>query len=523
MKRLMVVDDEAVITTQLEDRLQSMEYDVVGTASSAEESVSMARELCPDLILMDIVMKGKLDGIDAARTIKADMDIPIIFLTAYAEDKYVERAMEVEPFGYIVKPFRENEIRANIEIALHKKELERNRKQAEERIRRLFLAIEYNPYKIMIIDTGGNIEFVNNKFCQITNYTPKEVLGKHIRFLKSDEMSYGVDEDMWGKITYGEEWRGELCIRKKDGTLDLKYTVALPVKNIKGDMVLFVVVMEETAKRKKRKDILLQSEKLNSIRTMTAGIAHEFNNLFAVISGNVQLLRDSFEDHGELKEGLHTIKKTIDNGAEIIRNMHSFAKTDRDTSEYVFCDLRHLIIQAIDFTMPRWKHTAITNDINYHIDREGMKGRLETLCDPTELKEVFIYIIDNALDAMPDGGTITVATRCVRSEELGVESKKENASLPVRQAGELRTQNSELKGDFVEIIFADTGNGMSEEVKGSIFEPFFTTRRPQRIGLGMSVAHGIIRRHDGKIDVESDVGKGTTVTISIPIARGIAK
>jgi len=99
MKRLMVVDDEAVITTQLERRLQSMKYDVVGTASSAEESVSMARELGPDLILMDIVMKGKLDGIDAARKIKADMDIPIIFLTAYADDKYIKRAVLAEPFG----------------------------------------------------------------------------------------------------------------------------------------------------------------------------------------------------------------------------------------------------------------------------------------------------------------------------------------------------------------------------------------------------------------------------------------
>ena len=187
MKRLMVVDDEAVITTQLEDRLQSMKYDVVGTASSAEESVSMARELCPDLILMDIVMKGKLDGIDAARIIKADMDIPIIFLTAYADDKYIKRAMEVEPYGYIVKPFRENEIRANIEIALYKKDLERKQEQAEKRIRRLFLAIEHNPYMVLIMDTEGKTEYVNAEFIQLTGYTSKEAVVKNISLLKSDE------------------------------------------------------------------------------------------------------------------------------------------------------------------------------------------------------------------------------------------------------------------------------------------------------------------------------------------------
>ncbi|MBT6563284.1 MAG: response regulator, partial [Candidatus Scalindua sp.] len=160
MSRLMIVDDEAVITTQLEDRLQSMKYDVVGTASSAEESVSMARVLRPDLILMDIVMQGKFDGIDAAKIIKTDMDIPIIFLTAYADDKYIKRAIQADPFGYIVKPFRENEIKANIEIALYRKNLERKQKQTEERIRRLFFVIEHNPYMIMIMDTEGNIEFV---------------------------------------------------------------------------------------------------------------------------------------------------------------------------------------------------------------------------------------------------------------------------------------------------------------------------------------------------------------------------
>ena len=159
MRRLMVVDDEAVIAMQLEDHLQSMKYDVVGTASSAEESVSMARKLCPDLILMDIVMEGKLDGIDAARMIKEEMDIPIIFLTAYADDKVVNRAMQPEPFGYIVKPFRESEIKANIEIALYRKGLEQKRKQAEERIRRLFLAIDHNPHIIMIIDIEGKRTF----------------------------------------------------------------------------------------------------------------------------------------------------------------------------------------------------------------------------------------------------------------------------------------------------------------------------------------------------------------------------
>ncbi|MFQ5686262.1 MAG: response regulator [Candidatus Scalindua sp.] len=499
----MVVDDEAVITTQLEDRLQSMKYDVVGTASSAEESVSMARELLPDLILMDIVMKGKLDGIDAARIIKADMDIPIIFLTAYTEDKYIERAKNVEPFGYIVKPFRENEIRANIEIALYRKNLERKQKQVKERIRRLFLAIEHNPYMILIMDVEGKIEYANSRLTQFINYTLEEVIGKDIRFLKHGEMPSGVNEDIWGKITSGEEWRGELSIRKKDGTPDLKYTIALPLKNTNGDIIFFIVVMEDANNREKRMEMLLQSEKLNSIRTITAGIAHEFNNILAVIYGNVQLLRKEYRDTKELRDGLRSIQKAAGDGAEIVREMRKFTEMKKDTSAFVLSDNKGILKQAIKFTKPRWGNMAQAKGINYHIDEEGIEETPMIMCIPLELREVFVNIINNALDAMPDGGTITVATRCVRPP-----------------AG-LRTLNSELKGDFIEITFADTGKGMPEDVKRKIFDPFFTTRSPEGRGLGLSAAYGTIKRHGGRIEVESVEGKGTKFTISIPITREV--
>ena len=123
MKKLMIVEDEAVIAMQLGMRLRAMGYDVVGTATSAEESIRMARDLSPCLILMDIVMEGDLDGIDAAETIKSEMDTPIIFLTAYTDGEYINRAKNVGPFGYIVKPYSENELMANIEIAIHKKQV----------------------------------------------------------------------------------------------------------------------------------------------------------------------------------------------------------------------------------------------------------------------------------------------------------------------------------------------------------------------------------------------------------------
>jgi len=135
MHKIMIVDDEIVITMQLEERLTAMGYEVVGRASSGEASIDMARHFRPDLILMDIVMPGMLNGIDASETIRAELDIPIIFLTAYADDKFVNRAKRMQPFGYIVKPFQAEEIRAAIEIALHKKDMERRLRKAEEEYR----------------------------------------------------------------------------------------------------------------------------------------------------------------------------------------------------------------------------------------------------------------------------------------------------------------------------------------------------------------------------------------------------
>jgi two-component system, response regulator PdtaR len=124
MSKILVVDDEAIITMQLEERLSAMGYTVAGMASSGEDAIEKARRLTPDLVLMDIVMPGKLNGIEAAKTIAGEMDIPVVFVTSYADDTIIEKAKQVGPYGYIVKPFNELEIKAAIEVALFRKTTE---------------------------------------------------------------------------------------------------------------------------------------------------------------------------------------------------------------------------------------------------------------------------------------------------------------------------------------------------------------------------------------------------------------
>lgn len=173
MPKTMIVDDEAIISMQLEKHLTTMGYEVIGAATSGEESIKMAKRLRPDLILMDIVMPGQLDGIDAAEAIKAEQDIPVIFLTSYAEEELIQRAKHVEPFGYIVKPYEERQLKAAMEVALYKKEIERRLRESEERFRTV---ADFTYDWEYWIGPDGNYIYVSPSCERVTGYGVNEFL-----------------------------------------------------------------------------------------------------------------------------------------------------------------------------------------------------------------------------------------------------------------------------------------------------------------------------------------------------------
>ncbi|MCP4252545.1 MAG: CBS domain-containing protein, partial [Candidatus Scalindua sp.] len=239
--------------------------------------------------------------------------------------------------------------------------------------------------------------------------------------------------------------------------------------------------------RKQIEGALIQSEKLKSIGTITAGISHEFNNLLAVISGNVELLEEAYKHDKVLTNLLRTIMKATDDGAEITSSMLKFTKTKQDVKGIVYSDIRAMIMHSIEFTKPRWKNEAQARGIHYKIDTKRMNSIPSMMCKPSEMREIFINIITNALDAMPEGGTISFST----------------------------FSNSHT----LFVCIADTGEGMSENVQRNIFDPFFSTKGVEGTGLGMSLVYGIVTRYGGKIDVNSEIGNGTTFTLQFPIAN----
>lgn len=243
--------------------------------------------------------------------------------------------------------------------------------------------------------------------------------------------------------------------------------------------------------RRQIEETILHLEKMKDLGEITAGIAHEFNNILAIISGNAQLLEENFSGSKASMDCLRTIRRVAYDGTKILSRMYKFTDINRDISGDVRVNMRELLNQAIDFTMPRWKNMAQAEGITYKLDRKGLKKVPSIQGNPSELREVLVNIINNALDAMADGGRISFRTRS--------------------------------KEEIVFISISDTGEGMTEDVIKKIFDPFFTTKRPQGTGLGLSVSYGIITRHKGNIDVESKVGKGSTFTLRLPIKKRAAR
>ena len=359
------------------------------------------------------------------------------------------------------------------------------RKQAEDEHRNIFdLSIDM----ICICDIkNGYFMKINHAFEKTLGYSEEELLGSPFyNFIHPDDIGPTTNE-IEEMLAIGKEVVGfENRYRCKDGSYKWLMWTAKPIP----ENGITYATAHDITKRIKMEETLFQSEKLKFLGVITAGVAHEFNNILAVILGTAELLDSGFEDDQELKKGLNGIIVAGENGAGIVKDMLSYVKSQEEAgiSNYTPFDIRCLLEEAINFTSHRWESMAQAKGVDYQIYREDMREIPEVLCSHAELLGVFINIINNALDAMPDGGRLSFSTSS--------------------------------NDDTIFISISDTGNGMPEDVRRKIFDPFFTTRRPLGTGLGMSVSYGVIMRHGGKIEAESEEGNGTTFNLSIPIRKG---
>ncbi len=224
----------------------------------------------------------------------------------------------------------------------------------------------------------------------------------------------------------------------------------------------------------------IHAQKMAALGELSFGVAHNVNNTLTGILGRAQLILRNSNDETKIKAGLELIIKSAEDGAHIIRRIQDFAR-QRPSREFETISIADLLKDACEMTRPRWEARSEFAQTRFalHADCQAfVKG------DPVELREVLVNMIYNAIDAMPSGGEIRLSTQ----------------------------ENRER----VVICVGDTGTGMSPDVKQRLFDPFFTTKGKAGTGMGLAVSFGIIRRHDGSIEVDSEPGRGTTFKISLP-------
>lgn len=264
-RRILIVDDQRIIAADLEQTLARLGYSVVGVASAGEEAVRKAGELGPELILMDIRLRGDMDGIEAAGIIRERLDVPVVYLTAYADEETILRAKVTTPFGYVVKPFNERELRAAIEIALYKHET--GRSLAEERARRRVaeesgLLIEsVKDYAIFRLDPNGRVVSWNAGAERIQAYRADEVAGNHVSmFFPPEQVDAGTPEQVLthAKRTGHAEHEGWWV--RKDG-VRCWASVTITALRIDEDLVGFSAIVRDLSERRAYTRALRESEK----------------------------------------------------------------------------------------------------------------------------------------------------------------------------------------------------------------------------------------------------------------------
>lgn len=352
---------------------------------------------------------------------------------------------------------------------------------------------------VLVIDTDHRISSTDGSIFELLGVSSEELIGRNIedaaknvlksRFVEADDY-----EASWKWLIDHPNAVLDEVLHPKEPENRVMHRYSTPVMGEAGNQVGRIEIYSDITKRREleatvrsayeelkvAQDQLVQSEKLRAVGEMASGVAHDFNNTLGIIIGNIQLLLRNTNDKNA-RTRLQAAERAALDAADTVRRIKEFTQESRN-EPFKAIDLSIMSSEVFEMMRPAWQN-ELTAGINIIFNpADGVY----TFGSETEIREVLINIILNAIQAMPKGGTISITT------------------------------GSSYNTGWVRI--ADTGTGMSEDVRKRVFDPFFTTREVEGTGLGMSVAYGIIKRHNGSITIESKPGNGTIVTIHLPRA-----
>ncbi len=371
------------------------------------------------------------------------------------------------------------------------------RMEMEQEMRRLAVAVEQSTESIMITDTEGVIQYVNSAFETSSGYTHEEAVGRRPDFLKSGKQSQEFFEELWTTISAGNTWSGEFVNKAKDGSLFIEETVIYPIRGDGDRMINYVAIGRDITQEKEIEKHLRQQQKMNAIGVLAGGVSHDFNNILTAILGYVALCMNAVDEDTKVYGYLKEIVKAGDRATKLVRQILTFSR--QEEQEFQSLELQPILEDSLSMCLTTMKK-------NIQVEQEIDPSCGPILGDPTQLQQVMINLCTNASHALSkeQGGTLRVELKQI---EVG-RSDDEDTVVDLEP------------GSYACMKVSDTGCGMPPDVVEHIFEPYFTTKKKgEGTGFGLSIVHGIVRKHRGLISVESEEGIGTAFTAYFPILQ----
>jgi len=371
---------------------------------------------------------------------------------------------------------------------------------AQESLRKLSRAVEQSADTVIVTNREGIIEYVNPAFEALTGYSYAEIGGKTPRILKSGEQGPEFYQEMWKTILAGNNYRGILVNKKKNGELYYVEESISPVRDATGEVTHFISNGRDLTDRLRLEAQLLQAQKMDAIGRLAGGVAHDFNNLLTIITSYSELALDVVPKGSPLEAKVQEILLAARRAAKLTRQLLAFSRKQPQALRVT--DINQ-VIANIARTLPR----LIGEDVDCRFVPGDGLGQVRV--DPVQIEQILMNLAANARDAMPQGGNLRIETSNVTLDDAYIHHKP--AAIPM--------------GRYALITISDDGAGIPSEDLSHIFEPFYTTKAPgEGTGLGLATVYGIVKQNKGFIWVYSELRHGTVFKIYLPcvVAQGRA-
>lgn len=518
MPNILIVDDEPGLRLTLGEFLRKAGYGVV-EAKDAAEALERLRAGPVDLMLADIILP-RTTGVELLRTVRElAPDVPVVLMTGEPTVETAREALRGGAYDYLFKPINREALLHAVSAALRfkavneeKRRLEaenrnyqqnleklveertRELREREARLREQARLLELSTNAISVRKLDGTVLYWNHGAEVIFGVSAANAVGRPISEVICCGATMLAEADRI--VRERGEWAGELEITRKDGRLVHFLTHWTLLRDAQGQPDRVLCIGSDVTEKKRLEEQYLRAQRLESLGLLAGGIAHDLNNILAPILMCVDLLRQELVSE-ENRRVLQTVEESVRRGADLVKQLLSFAG-----------GLRGARVELSPRTFVRDVAKLLRETFPKNIELQvNIPATLPpVVADPTQLHQVLLNLCVNARDAMPEGGTLTLAAEVVMLDE---------AYCAMRQGI--------TPGRFIRFDVTDTGCGIPEAVLERIFDPFFTTKEPGRgTGLGLATVQGIVQSHGGFVTVNSEVGKGSTFQVYLPAGTASA-